>query len=387
MRSSAVTTVRLAFVGDVALGGSFVSEACPPGSPLVYPFATVNPLLRECDALVLNLEGPLGISGNPRPDVTARMYNDDAVLDWFRAVGCCICNLANNHMLDYGPEAFLRTVNRLNVEGVPHVGAGNNAEDAAQPTFVTINHRVIGFLGYTTNERHVGSVLATESSPGCAGLPSEGKILAKVEEVAARCDSLVVSLHWGHEFHRYPVPEHVCLARRLVDHGACVVAAHHPHVQQAVEEYRGGLIAYSLGNFFLPEFRLPRGRLLYRKPYTRQFALLRAELAGRRVSHWEVNGGRWDRHYRLIPYSGVQAAKFQREMEFLAAPLRGDDYSSFWRRYAVIRHKELRRERYRDMVGKLWLADWGELLVGATARNVTSSFRRVMGRFGFKQSV
>ncbi|MBI4133491.1 CapA family protein, partial [Candidatus Uhrbacteria bacterium] len=33
------------------------------------------------------------------------------------------------------------------------------------------------------------------------------------------------------------------------DAGANLVIGHHPHVVQEVEEYRGGTIAYSLGNF------------------------------------------------------------------------------------------------------------------------------------------
>lgn len=362
-------------MGDVALGGEFLAEARPHGASLTYPFKAVNGPIRECDGLVLNLEGPIGKDGTPRPGVTARMYNDEAVLDWFVEIGTCVCNLANNHTMDYGPEALDRTLELLGKARIPFVGAGKEPAAAARPAFVPIKGRVIGFLNYTTNERHVGSVLATEGSPGCAGLPDESRLMEVVKDAASRCDSLVVSLHWGHEFHWYPIPEHVSLARKLIEQGACVVAAHHPHVQQAVEEHQGGLIAYSLGNFLMPEFRYPRGRLLYRKPYTRQFTLLRAELEGRRAGRWDLIGGRWDRHYRLNPYTGSRATRFQGEMKKLATPLRGDDYPSFWRRYVARRSKELRRERYRDILGKLWLADWSELASSLTAK------------FGFKRAV
>jgi poly-gamma-glutamate synthesis protein (capsule biosynthesis protein) len=39
------------------------------------------------------------------------------------------------------------------------------------------------------------------------------------------------------------------LAHLAVDSGADLVLGHHPHVLQGIEEYRGRLILYSLGNF------------------------------------------------------------------------------------------------------------------------------------------
>jgi poly-gamma-glutamate synthesis protein (capsule biosynthesis protein) len=74
---------------------------------------------------------------------------------------------------------------------------------------------------------------------------------------SARKDArfVVVALHWGipHGFAarsfgilaEYQRP----LAHALVDAGADLVVGHHPHVVHPVERYRGGLIAYSLGNY------------------------------------------------------------------------------------------------------------------------------------------
>ena len=42
-------------------------------------------------------------------------------------------------------------------------------------------------------------------------------------------------------------------ARRLIDAGVDVVVGHHPHVLHPVEVYRGGVIFYSLGNFFFDQ--------------------------------------------------------------------------------------------------------------------------------------
>jgi len=50
-------------------------------------------------------------------------------------------------------------------------------------------------------------------------------------------------------FRSYPSPRQVDLAHKLVDHGATLILGHHTHVIQGIEEYKNGLIAYSLGNF------------------------------------------------------------------------------------------------------------------------------------------
>ena len=41
---------------------------------------------------------------------------------------------------------------------------------------------------------------------------------------------------------------------KIIDLGALIVYGHHPHVLQGIERYKKGLILYSLGNFFLPDF-------------------------------------------------------------------------------------------------------------------------------------
>jgi poly-gamma-glutamate capsule biosynthesis protein CapA/YwtB (metallophosphatase superfamily) len=101
---------------------------------------------------------------------------------------------------------------------------------------------------------------------------SEQDVLAAERWVAAareEADLVVVHVHWG-------VPNGWCaafqgpladyqrpLGRRLVEAGADLVVGHHPHVVHGVEAHAGGLIAYSLGNFFfhgMAEAELVLGR-------------------------------------------------------------------------------------------------------------------------------
>jgi len=78
----------------------------------------------------------------------------------------------------------------------------------------------------------------------------------KEEIVRARnqADVVVMSIHWGIEYQRYPSNEQKKLGQYLIDSGVDIIFGHHPHVLQPMEwvkakDGRNGLIVYSLGNF------------------------------------------------------------------------------------------------------------------------------------------
>ena len=94
--------------------------------------------------------------------------------------------------------------------------------------------------------------------------PSFELIRDDVGRARSVADVIVVTLHWGDEFVECPAPDQVALAHSLVDHGVDVIIGHHTHMIQGVEEYRGGLIAYGLGNFVYDQWqpRLRRSMIL-----------------------------------------------------------------------------------------------------------------------------
>jgi len=63
----------------------------------------------------------------------------------------------------------------------------------------------------------------------------------------------IVMVHAGEEFSSLPDRHSKSLYHKLIDMGADVVLAAHPHVLQGMEVYKDRLIAYSLGNFIFPE--------------------------------------------------------------------------------------------------------------------------------------
>ena len=71
----------------------------------------------------------------------------------------------------------------------------------------------------------------------------------QITEAAAATPLVMVQLHAGFQFQEAASDNVREVARKAIDAGADVVVAHHPHVLQGMEWYKGKLIAYSLGNF------------------------------------------------------------------------------------------------------------------------------------------
>ena len=62
-------------------------------------------------------------------------------------------------------------------------------------------------------------------------------------------DIVIFAPHWGTEGTYHPTAEQERVGRAAIDAGADIVFGSHPHVLQPIEEYNGGIIFYSLGNF------------------------------------------------------------------------------------------------------------------------------------------
>ncbi|MEU4745117.1 CapA family protein, partial [Actinosynnema sp. NPDC023658] len=72
---------------------------------------------------------------------------------------------------------------------------------------------------------------------------------AQIKRAAGASPLVMVQLHAGFQFQDAASDNMRDIAHQAIDAGADIVVAHHPHVLQGLEWYKGKLIAYSLGNF------------------------------------------------------------------------------------------------------------------------------------------
>jgi poly-gamma-glutamate capsule biosynthesis protein CapA/YwtB (metallophosphatase superfamily) len=232
-----MSAVKLLFCGD----------ALPRlSSEQSDPFAPAASLMEGVDIGFINLEGCITSDLLPTAAVKKKniLWTGPEAAPYLARQGFQVVNVANNHVFDLGAEACKGTINALRANGLSVVGVRDG--QGCLPAIVERQGLKVGFLGY-----------ADYGFPEILMNLRRREALADVAKLRARVDLVVVSLHWGYEYVSRPSPRQRALARSLVDAGADVVVGQHPHISQGIEEYRGAIIAYSLGNFSFPVDEMP----------------------------------------------------------------------------------------------------------------------------------
>jgi len=247
IRSLPTNSVNIVAVGDIMLGGT--AQEVLQKQDYNYPFKNMTPLLSHADIVIGNLEGPLTSICNSSMNLDKKyVFRSPAekVAPALSKAGFNMLNLANNHILDYGVEGMNDTIDALKSHNIRSVGAGRNISEARDGTIMTTSRGKLGFLSYSLTFPE--SFWATADKPGTA-FGHQQQIVEDIKRLNQSADSVIVSFHWGREKTTELRPYQPKLARAAIDAGAALVLGHHPHVLQAIEQYNGGLIIYSLGNF------------------------------------------------------------------------------------------------------------------------------------------
>jgi poly-gamma-glutamate capsule biosynthesis protein CapA/YwtB (metallophosphatase superfamily) len=255
LETPAPAVFSLVAVGDVMLGSWVVAHLDSLGS--TYPFEATKHILQTADFAIANLEAPFTDRGERVKDKQFTFRVPPKHARGLKASGFDILHLANNHILDFGPEGLFDTMATLDSLSLLYVGAGENIDSAFAPVIVERekekNEKLrFGFLGFSMT--HPEEYYAGKNKPGTA-FPFWERYIAALDSLAPKVDIMVVSFHWGAEKMVTPKAYQIEMAHAAIDRGADIVIGHHPHVLQGLELYRPrpaarqGLIAYSLGNF------------------------------------------------------------------------------------------------------------------------------------------
>ena len=170
-------------------------------------------------------------------------------ISYLSEVGFDMMLLANNHITDLGADQMRYTIDRIEQEGMYHIGAGFSWEDTYKPVIVDIKGKKFGFINIC--EAQVGQMLSSEQQFGYAWM-GYSQIFDDIRCLSVEVDKVIVFVHAGLEHYSLPLPEIRSFYRRICDAGASAVIGGHPHIVQGYECYGNSFIAYSLGNFFFP---------------------------------------------------------------------------------------------------------------------------------------
>ena len=251
-----------------------------------WPVRGISEILKNADLTLINLEAPLGKNC---PVITGgfKFCTDSRFVEALNASGVDIVNLANNHTLNFGWEGLGETEQLLNQKGIETTGYYTSQQSSvvsrqtqeiveeadkvemvenAVTTELTQNDAIaqncagniycsklttlnikgfqVGFLGYNGVGQRIDRKISEQ----------------EIKQAREKVNVLIVSVHWGKEYEREPLPD-VSLApddpkeigRLFIDWGADLVVGNHPHWYQPFDFAQGKdgqekVIFYALGN-------------------------------------------------------------------------------------------------------------------------------------------
>ena len=219
----------LSFVGDCTIGsdtrlrGSASSFEGVVGDDYAYPFAATLAYFADDYLSVANMEGTFTTAARSN-GATFTFKADPAYAAVFPEGSIELVTLGNNHAGDYLDQGREDTKAALDAAGVLWAD-----ED-----------------GICIYERDGGPKVGVYSKlyPTVADVQ---RGVAALREAGA--EIIVAALHWGVEKMYQPTADQQAVGHAAIDAGAQIVYGCHPHVLQKTEEYGGGYILYSLGNW------------------------------------------------------------------------------------------------------------------------------------------
>ncbi|SHI43000.1 CapA family protein [Lutispora thermophila] len=243
-----INSITISMVGDMLFYGTVDSYMKKYGDG--YVLEGYGPLMRESDIVLGNLETSISYRGEPMKDKQYTFRGRPEVLKVLKESNFHAVSIANNHVLDFGIEAFLDTLDNLEKYEILYAGGGRNREEAEKGTIIEKNGIKVGFLAFT-KVVPVVDWYAGKNKPGIIGAYKvhEQEVVRTIQEMRENCHVLVVSVHWGQEGTTTIRDEERYIGHSMIDAGADIVMGHHPHVVQGIEIYKDKPIFYSLGNF------------------------------------------------------------------------------------------------------------------------------------------
>jgi poly-gamma-glutamate capsule biosynthesis protein CapA/YwtB (metallophosphatase superfamily) len=207
-------------------------------------YGDLLPVLRAAAVRIVNCECALSAGGLPVRKSGSVFKGRPAHVRGLTAAAFDIACLANNHVLDYGLESFAETLDVLRGSGVRTLGAGLSEEEAWAPLSLPLGDSRLSLVNFSEGE----DLTAARGGHGVAGWEIP-RVCELARELKERGDCVIAVAHAGLEYVPFPPPYLQRAFRSIIEAGADCVVAHHAHVPQGIELYRGKPIAYSLGNF------------------------------------------------------------------------------------------------------------------------------------------
>lgn len=240
---------KLVFAGDIYIAKRNINAYSEGGIEKVIS-ADYQKIINKSDLFFANLEFCISDRGTAQ-EKTYTFVASPSVVNILKDAKIDCVNVANNHTLDFGVDAFLDTLKHLKDANIDYVGGGVNFDEANKTLIKTINGRKYAFITATCVVPSF-KWIAKEDTPGLlSGYYGTyvTKAIKQIKDNNLDVDKIIVYIHWGKEKELLSNEEQKKLAHTFVNVGADLVVGSHSHTIQEIEYYNGVPIIYSLGNF------------------------------------------------------------------------------------------------------------------------------------------
>ena len=224
--------------------------------------------------------------------------------------GRFVLGLANNHIMDYGPQGLQETLKELRARGLAHAGAGQTLAEACRPAIVEAQGLKLAVV-CAADPRY------EPASDGAAGTcPAEPALLQEIlRSLRGTCSAVVVSVHMGLEYVPYPTPRMGGLAELCLSEGAALVIFHHSHCLSGATADPRGVVLWGAGNYIFPWSK----RVPFAPWFDSAIWKIRIGGPGAPAELWEVVPVSLDAGGLPAPALGDAERRIRREVERISA--------------------------------------------------------------------
>jgi hypothetical protein len=224
--------LQIGIVGDIIpadsplMSGQGIYSVCQGNfEPL---FSDFQNYAKKFNFMVGNFEAVLVKKIDKVSPGTSAMKAPLSILPVLKKCGFKYMSIANNHTMEYGPNAFHYMCDKLNEFGIQ-----------------TFGHKDIPFHIIEDYDLDVKiGIFAFSTVPAMYGFDPEyyyvnpyslmeiNALLQQIKIAKSECNHLIIFPHWGSEYMSYPAPWQIKLANQLINLGVDAIVGAHPHIIQ-----------------------------------------------------------------------------------------------------------------------------------------------------------
>ena len=252
----------LAMTGTTALVRATADRMERKG--LLYPGEEIRSVLRAADITHVSNEVSF-VTDCPTPNPwtsSLRFCSDPRYIALLEDVGTDVVELTGNHLLDYGPEPFLTTLDLYDQHGWKYFGGGRDFHASLQPTLMEDHGNHIAFIG--CNLVGPADDWATNSLPGSAPCNFE-ELVTNIGKLRSAGFLPIMTFQYNEYYQANPTDYEQRDFLQMASAGAVIVSGSQAHVPAAMGFSGDSFIHYGLGNLFFDQMshEMPDGSIIY----------------------------------------------------------------------------------------------------------------------------